>query len=98
MPETVWQEADPEAVMGGGPRFWFRLRVLYSPSLSPAAACGTLRRYVQFSGVKSANLAHGTQGKGKTPKEILKRIDYGGIITNLIWVCEFLNFLSKRLA
>jgi len=84
--------------MGGGLRFWFRLRFLYSPSLSPAIACSTLRRYVQLLGVKLAKLAHGTQGKGKTSKEVFERIDYGGTITTLIWVCEFLNFLSKRLA
>jgi len=84
--------------MGGGPRFWFRPQFFYSPSLSPDIPCGTLPRYVQLSGVKLAKLAHGTQGKGKTPKEVLKRIDYGGLVTTLIWVCEFLNSLSKRLA
>jgi hypothetical protein len=57
-----------------------------------------LRRYVQLSGMKLAKLIHETQGKGKTPKEILKRIDYGGIIATLVWVCEFLDFLSNRLA
>jgi len=83
--------------MDGGLRSWFKFRLFYSPSLSPAITCGTLRRYVQFSGVRSAELAHGIQGKSKSPKEVLKRIDYGGTITTFIWVCELLNFLSKRL-
>ena len=57
-----------------------------------------LRRYVQLSGAKLAKLAHETQGKGKTPREVLKRIDYGGTITTLAWVCELLDSLYKRSA
>ena len=40
-------------------------------------------------------LIYSKQGKGKTPGEVLRRIDYGGIITTLIWVCESLEFLSS---
>ena len=31
-------------------------------------------------------LIHDVQGKGKSPREVLKRIDYGGIATTLAWV------------
>jgi hypothetical protein len=54
-----------------------------------------LRRYVQLSSMKLAKLIHETQGKGKTPREIFKRIDYGGIAATLAWVCGFLDFLSN---
>ena len=37
--------------------------------------------------VQSPGDAYETQGKGKTPKEILKKIDYGGITAILAWVC-----------
>ncbi|KAF9790402.1 MFS general substrate transporter [Thelephora terrestris] len=40
------------------------------------------------------NLRYVTPGKGKTPGEVLKRIDYGGIITTLVWVFASLLFLS----
>ena len=35
----------------------------------------------------------GAQGKGKTPREVIRRIDYGGIVTTLVWVRESLGFL-----
>ena len=98
VPETVWRGSDPCTGMGGGLRSWFRFRFFSSPSLSPATTCGMLRRYVQLSGAKLVKLAHETQGKGKTPREVLKRIDYGGTITTLAWVCEFLDFLYKHSA
>jgi hypothetical protein len=56
------------------------------------------RRYVQPSSMKLTELIYETQGKGKTPREILKRIDYGGIVATLAWVCQFLDFLSECLA
>ncbi|KAF9780435.1 vacuolar amino acid permease [Thelephora terrestris] len=42
------------------------------------------------------NLRYVTPGKGKTSKEVLKRIDYGGIFTTLAWVFSALAFLSYR--
>ena len=95
VPETVRRGSDQCTGMGGGLRSWFRFRFFSSASLSLVTTCGMLRRYVQLSGAKLAKLAHKTQGKGKTSREILKRIDYGGTITTLAWVCEFLDFLYK---
>ncbi|KAF9792644.1 major facilitator superfamily domain-containing protein [Thelephora terrestris] len=42
------------------------------------------------------NLSYVTPGKGKTPGEVLRRIDYGGMITTLVWVFATLLFLSYR--
>ncbi|KAF9646609.1 MFS general substrate transporter [Thelephora ganbajun] len=42
------------------------------------------------------SLRYVTPGKGKTSREVLSRIDYGGIITTLVWVCAILLFLSYR--
>ena len=53
-----------------------------------------LPRYVRPSGLRSAKPTRGIQGKGKTPREVLKRIDYGGIITTLIWVRGSLDVRS----
>ncbi|KAL4260332.1 MFS transporter superfamily protein [Pleurotus pulmonarius] len=44
----------------------------------------------------SLNLQYTTEGSGKTPKEIIKRIDYGGIITLMGTVASLLLFLSAR--
>lgn len=44
----------------------------------------------------SVNLRYVTPGKGKSTKEVLKRIDYGGSFTLLISVLSFLVFLSTR--
>jgi len=82
--------------MGGELHLSSRFRGSSSRSHSPVIACDTLRRYVQPSGVESVRLIHETQGKGKTPREVLRRIDYGGIITTLAWVCRFLDSLSNH--
>jgi len=42
------------------------------------------------------NLQYVTPGKGKSPKEVLKRIDYGGSATLLIAVLCLLIFLGNR--
>ncbi|KAJ8519249.1 hypothetical protein ONZ45_g3780 [Pleurotus djamor] len=42
------------------------------------------------------NLRYTTNGSGKTPKEILKRIDYGGILTLMGSVTFLLLFLTAR--
>ncbi|KAI0074691.1 MFS general substrate transporter [Panus rudis PR-1116 ss-1] len=44
----------------------------------------------------SINLHYVTPGKGRSTKEVLKRIDYGGSITLLIAVLSFLIFLSTK--
>ncbi|KAI0045780.1 MFS general substrate transporter [Auriscalpium vulgare] len=44
----------------------------------------------------SVNLRYTTPGKGKSTKEVLKRIDYGGSATLLGAVLSFLVFLSNR--
>ncbi|EGN96457.1 hypothetical protein SERLA73DRAFT_186194 [Serpula lacrymans var. lacrymans S7.3] len=44
----------------------------------------------------SYNLRYVTPGKGKSTKEVLKRIDYGGSITLLVAVGSFLVFLSTK--
>ncbi|KLO19602.1 MFS general substrate transporter [Schizopora paradoxa] len=44
----------------------------------------------------SANLNYVTPGKGKSAKEVLKRIDYGGTVTLLGAVLSFLTFLSNK--
>ncbi|XP_006458763.1 hypothetical protein AGABI2DRAFT_115784 [Agaricus bisporus var. bisporus H97] len=42
------------------------------------------------------NLCYVTEGKGKSTKEILKRIDYGGSATLMLFVGSVLFFLSER--
>ncbi|KAG7086848.1 hypothetical protein E1B28_002769 [Marasmius oreades] len=42
------------------------------------------------------NLRYATKGKGKSPKEVLKRIDYLGSLTLLIAVGSILVFLSTK--
>jgi MFS family permease len=44
----------------------------------------------------SYNLRYVTPGKGKSAKDVLKRIDWGGIFTLLIAVGSFLVFLSMK--
>ncbi|KAH7924071.1 MFS general substrate transporter [Leucogyrophana mollusca] len=44
----------------------------------------------------SYNLRYVTPGKGKSAKEVLKRIDYGGSFTLLVAVGSFLVFLSMK--
>ena len=95
-PETARRESDLGIDTDGGLRSWLRFRFFSSPSLSLVIAYGMLRRYVQLSGVKLAKLVHEAQGKGKTPKEVLKRIDYGGIFATLAWVCESLDVMCKH--
>lgn len=93
----VWQESELGTVTGGELHSSFRFRSFSSPSLLPVTACDMLRRYVQRLGLESAKLIREIQGKGKTPREVLGRIDYGGTITTLAWVCEILGFLSEYL-
>jgi len=50
------------------------------------AICDT-RTCLYFIFNLSDNVDIVTQGKGKSPKEVLKRIDYGGSATLLIAVC-----------
>ena len=52
----------------------------YVTPVSPALRC------------EIGKVIHVKQGKGKTPREVLRRIDYGGIFTTLAWVCETLGF------
>ncbi|KAH7911105.1 major facilitator superfamily domain-containing protein [Hygrophoropsis aurantiaca] len=42
------------------------------------------------------NLHYVTPGKGKSAKEVLKRIDYGGSLTLLVAIGSFLVFLSMK--
>ncbi|KAI9453901.1 vacuolar amino acid permease [Lactarius psammicola] len=44
----------------------------------------------------SVFLRYTTPGEGKSSKEVLKRIDYGGSVTLLVSVLSFLVFLSAR--
>ncbi|KAL0565273.1 hypothetical protein V5O48_016753, partial [Marasmius crinis-equi] len=44
----------------------------------------------------TTNLRYTTKGKGKSPKEVLKRIDYFGSLTLLIAISSILVFLSTK--
>ncbi|KAJ7612093.1 vacuolar amino acid permease [Roridomyces roridus] len=52
--------------------------------------------YVFSVWITSYNLCYVTPGKSKSAKEILKRIDYFGILTLLISVASLLMFLSMK--
>ncbi|KAF9460915.1 major facilitator superfamily domain-containing protein [Collybia nuda] len=51
--------------------------------------------FISF-GLTSYNLCYVTPGKGKSAKEVLKRIDYGGSFSLLLTVGSILLFLSAR--
>ncbi|KAL0953019.1 hypothetical protein HGRIS_007222 [Hohenbuehelia grisea] len=52
--------------------------------------------FVLSFALTSFNLNYVTPGKGRSTKEVLKRIDYGGSVTLLIMVGSILFFLSTR--
>ena len=80
--------------MGGELRSSSSFRCSFCRSPSPVITCDMLHRQVELSNVELIKLIHDIQGKGKTPREVLKRIDYGGTVTTLTWVCKPLGFLS----